>query len=98
MEIIKQIPFLDALLVSKKAKMLAVLVSLFLMRDQLGLGSYELKYLTLGFCAYFIAQGMKDVGEQIAGWWSSKEEQETAEPPVIVPEPAVAPVAPGVEK
>jgi hypothetical protein len=83
MEILQKIPFIDSLIASKKAKMLAVLVSLFLMDDQLGLSIDDLRYLTYGFCAYFIAQGLSDVGEWLSTWISPKADDEKK--PVVEP-------------
>lgn len=80
MNVLKQVPFLDMLMESKKAKMLSVLVSLFLLRDEIGLDMYALKYLTLGFCAYFIAQGLKDLGEALAEFLTNKEEPKEEAP------------------
>jgi len=66
MEILSKIPFIDVLLESKKAKILATLIGLFVMRDILGLNDMALKFISFGFMAYFLAQGMKDLGEQLA--------------------------------
>lgn len=75
MEILQNIPFLDVLLESKKAKVLATLIGLFLMRDMLGLNDMALQYISFAFMAYFIAQGMKDLGEQLALRWYVEEEE-----------------------
>jgi hypothetical protein len=90
MEILKNIPFIDTLLESKKAKMLAVLISLFLAREQFNLGHYELKYLTLGFCAYFLAQGLSDIGEWLTEWMSNKAEAKDPVKAEVVPVVATA--------
>lgn len=66
MEVLTKIPFLDVLLESKKAKVLATLIGLFLMRDALGLNDMALQYISFAFMAYFLAQGLKDLGEQLA--------------------------------
>ena len=66
MEVLTKIPFLDVLLESKKAKVLATLIGLFLMRDVLGLNDMALQYISFAFMAYFLAQGLKDLGEQLA--------------------------------
>jgi len=79
MEILQNIPFLDVLLESKKAKVLATLIGLFLMRDMLGLNDMALQYISFAFMAYFIAQGMKDLGEQLALRWYVEEEEEGEE-------------------
>ena len=60
---------------SKKAKVLATLIGLFLMRDMLGLNDMALQYISFAFMAYFIAQGMKDLGEQLALRWYVEEEE-----------------------
>jgi len=79
MEILQNIPFLDVLLESKKAKVLATLIGLFLTRDMLGLNDMALQYISFAFMAYFIAQGMKDLGEQLALRWYVEEEEEGEE-------------------
>lgn len=66
MEVLNKIPFIDVLLESKKAKVLATLIGLFLTRDILGLNEMALQYISFAFMAYFVAQGMKDLGEQLA--------------------------------
>lgn len=73
MELLQNIPFLDVLLESKKAKVLATLIGLFIMRDMLGLNDMALQYISFAFMAYFIAQGMKDLGEQLALRWQDEE-------------------------
>lgn len=73
MEVLSKIPFLDVLLESKKAKVLATLIGLFLMRDVLGLNEMALQYISFAFMAYFLAQGMKDLGEQLALRWQTEE-------------------------
>jgi len=49
------------------------------MRDMLGLNDMALQYISFAFMAYFIAQGMKDLGEQLALRWYVEEEEEGEE-------------------
>lgn len=78
METFAKIPGIDMLLESKKAKFLTVLIALFIMRDQFGLGMEELKYISMAFMAYFVGQGIADVGAAIFGY-SGKEEEVVVE-------------------
>lgn len=80
MDILTKIPFLDVLLESKKAKVLATLIGLFLVRDNLGLDAMAMQYISFAFMAYFVAQGMKDLGEQLALRWKGAEADEVEEP------------------
>lgn len=79
MELLQNIPFLDVLLESKKAKVLATLIGLFIMRQPLGLDDQAMMWISLAFMSYFIAQGMKDLGEQLALRWQEEEEVEEEE-------------------
>jgi hypothetical protein len=80
METFAKIPGIDMLLASKKAKFLTVLIALFIMRDQFGLGMEELKYISMAFMAYFIGQGIADVGAAIFGHAGEEEVAEEEAP------------------